>query len=110
MEDERRKAPRTPFRLEVEVWGHQGPHKIEDLSTRGVFIHTERPSQYRPGDEIDLVLKFPNEGEAMLIKAQVSRITQEGIGVKFINLTPYYAGIIEKCYDALSDANLEDDS
>lgn len=110
MGDERRKAPRTPFRLEVEVWGHQGPHKIEDLSTSGVFIHTETPSQYKPGDQVDLVLKFPTEGEAMLIKAKVSRITQEGIGVKFINLTPYYAEIIEKCYDALSDGKPEDDS
>jgi Tfp pilus assembly protein PilZ len=110
MEDERRRAPRTAFRLEVEVWGHQGAHKIEDLSTSGVFIHTERPSQYKPGDVVDLVLKFPTEGEAMLINARVSRITEEGIGVKFINLTPYYAEIIEKCYEALSDTNGEDDS
>ena len=110
MKDERRRAPRTTFRLEVEVWGRQGPHKIEDLSTSGVFIHTESPSQYKPGNEIDLVLKFPTQGEAMLIKAQVSRITEEGIGVKFIDLTPYYAGIIEKCYDALRDANSEDES
>ena len=110
MEDERRRAPRTTFRLEVEVWGHQGPHKITDLSTSGVFIHTERPSQYQPGDEIDLVLKFPTAGEAMLIKAQVSRTTEEGIGVKFINLTPYYAEIIEKCYDAQNGGKPEDDS
>jgi hypothetical protein len=46
----------------------------------------------------------------MLIKAQVSRTTKEGIGVKFINLTPYYAEIIEKCYDAQNGGNLEDDS
>lgn len=110
MEDERRKAPRTALRLEVEVWGHQGPHKITDLSTSGVFIHTEATSQYKPGDEIDLVLKFPTEGEAMLIKAQISRITKEGIGVKFINLTAYYAEIIEKCYDTLDDTNSQDDS
>lgn len=110
MDDERRKAPRTALRLEVEVWGHQGPHKITDLSTSGVFIHTETPSQYKPGDEIDLVLKFPTEGEAMLIKARISRITKQGIGVTFINLTPYYAEIIEKCYDALDDVNSQDDS
>jgi hypothetical protein len=109
MEDERRRAPRAAFRLEVEVWGHQGPHKIEDLSTSGVFIHTESPSQYKPGDEIDLVLKFPTEGEAMLLSARVSRITEEGIGVKFINLTSYYAEIIEKCYEALRDTKREDD-
>lgn len=108
MEDERRIAPRTPFRLEVEIWGHKGPHKITDLSPGGVFIHTERASQYRPGDEVDLVLKFPTEGEAMLIKAQIARVTEEGIGVKFINLTPYYAEIIERCYDALSGTTSEE--
>jgi hypothetical protein len=46
----------------------------------------------------------------MLIKAQISRITKEGIGVKFINLTAYYAEIIEKCYDTLDDTNSQDDS
>jgi hypothetical protein len=46
----------------------------------------------------------------MLIKARVSRVTEAGIGVKFINLTPYYAQIIEKCYDTLSDGDPEDDS
>lgn len=110
MEEERRRSPRTTFRLEVEVWGHQGPHKITDLSTSGVFIHTENSSQYKPGDEVDLVLKFPTEGEAMLIKAEVSRITEEGIGVRFVNLTPYYAEIIEKCYETFSDTTPEDDS
>jgi hypothetical protein len=110
MEDERRRAPRTTLRLEVEVWGHQGPHKITDLSTSGVFIHTDRPSQYQPGNEIDLVLKFPTEEEAMLIKAQVSRVTEEGIGVKFMNLTLHYAEVIEKCYDALGDLKPQQDS
>jgi len=110
MAEERRRSPRTAFRLEVEVWGHQGPHKITDLSTSGVFIHTEKSSRYRPGDEVDLVLKFPTEGEAMLIKAEISRITEEGIGVKFINLTPYHAEIIEKCYETFSETTPEDDS
>lgn len=110
MEQERRRAPRTAFRLEVEVWGHKGPHKITDLSTSGVFIHTEKASQYVPGDGIDLVLKFPTEGEAMLLKAEVSRVTEEGIGVKFLNLTPYHAEIIEKCYKAFSDTAPQEDT
>jgi hypothetical protein len=103
MGQERRGAPRAAIRLEVEVWGHHGPNKISDLSTRGVFIHTERPSQYRRGDEVELVLKFPTQQEAMLLKAEVSRVTNGGIGVKFNRLTLDQVKVIEGCYGAFRD-------
>jgi hypothetical protein len=103
MEQERRDAKRRAFRLEVEVWGHKGPNRITDLSTRGVFIYTEGPSQFNPGDKIDLVLKFPTQEEAMLLKAQVTRVGEEGIGVKFINLTPDHAKVIEDSYAAVKE-------
>ena len=102
MEEERRKAPRTPFFLEIEVWGRNEDPNIRDLSTSGVFIFTEKASQYKPGDEIDLVLQFPTEEQAMLLQAEVSRVAEDGIGVKFLNLTPYYAEIIERCYTAFT--------
>ena len=63
MEQERRRAPRTPFHLGIEVWGRNESPNITDLSTNGVFISSEKASQYKPGDEIDLVLKFPTEEE-----------------------------------------------
>jgi len=110
MEDERRHTPRTAFRLEVEVWGRSGSHRITDLSTSGVFIHTERPYQFKPDDQIDLVLKFPTEEEAMLLKACVTRVTEEGIGVKFTNLTPDYAKVIEDCYNAFRNTKSPDDA
>ena len=110
MQEDQRDAPRTAFRLEVEVWGRSGPHKITDFSTTGAFIRTEGPSQFRPDDQIDLVLKFPTEEEAMLLKAQVSRVTEEGIGVKFMNLTPDYAKVIEACYEAFRDTKLPDEA
>ena len=103
MEEERRIAPRTPFHLEIEVWGRNESPNIADLSTSGVFIYTEKASQYKPGDEIDLVLKLPTEEEAMLLQVEVIRVTADGIGVKFLNLTSYYAEIIERCYAALRD-------
>lgn len=103
MEQERRKAPRTAFHLEIEVWGRNQSSNIADFSTSGVFIYTEKTSQYKPGDELDLVLKFPTEEEAMLLKAEVSRVAEDGIGVKFLNVTPYYAEIIERCYMAFKD-------
>ena len=103
MEEERRKSSRTPFYLEIEVWGRDKSTSIRNLSTSGAFIYTEKVSQYKPGDEIDLLLKLPNEEEAMLLQVEVSRVTEDGIGVKFLNLTPYYAEIIERCYVALRD-------
>lgn len=103
MEQERRKAPRTAFHLEIEVWGRNDLANITDLSTSGVFIYTEKASQYKPGDEIDLVLKFPTEEEAIMLKAEVSRVAEKGIGVRFLNVTPYYAEIIERCYMAFTD-------
>lgn len=110
MEQERRKAPRTSFSLEVEVWGRKGPNKIADLSTGGVFIYAERPSQFKVGDKIELVLKFPTQQEAMLVKAQVSRVTGEGIGVKFTGLTPDSAKVIEDCYNSFKEADSPEDS
>ena len=110
MEQERRKAPRTNFSLEVEVWGHKGPNKIADLSTGGVFIYAERPSEFQVGDKIDLVLKFPTQQEAMLLKAQVSRVTDDGVGVKVTELTPEHAKIIEDCYNAFHEADSPEES
>lgn len=39
----------------------------------------------------------------MLLQVEVSRVAEDGIGVKFLNVTPYYAEIIERCYRALTD-------
>ena len=103
MEEERRKSSRTPFYQEIVVWGREESPSIRNLSTSGVFIYTESASQYKPGDEIDLVLKLPTEEEAMLLQVEVIRVTADGIGVKFLNLTSYYAEIIERCYAALRD-------
>ena len=106
MEQERRRAPRTPFHLGIEVWGRNESPNITDLSTNGVFISSEKASQYKPGDEIDLVLQFPAEEEAMWLQAEVSRVAEEGIGAKFLNVTPYYSEIIERCYGTF--AGVED--
>jgi hypothetical protein len=95
---ERRDAPRAPSRLEVEVWGSSGENEMTDLSVTGAFIYTEAPSQFKPDDEIDLVLKFPTEEEAMLVKGQIKRVTERGIGIEFIKLTSEYIKVIAKFY------------
>jgi len=103
-EEERRDAPRVPSRLEVEVWGSSGENEITDLSVTGAFIYTEATSQFQPDDEVDLVLKFPTEEEAMLVKGQVKRVTERGVGVEFVKLTSEYIRVIAKFYSTLRRA------
>jgi len=100
-EDERRDAPRAPSRLEVEVWGCSGETEITDLSVTGAFIYTETSSQFKPDDEVDIVLKFPTEDEAMLVKGRVKRITGRGVGIEFMKLTKEYIDVIAKYYSNL---------
>ena len=103
-ERERRDAPRAPSRLEVEVWGRSGDTEMTDLSVTGAFIYTEASSHLKPDDEIDLVLKFPTEDEAMLVKARVKRITERGVGIEFMKLTSEHINVIAKYYGKLRRA------
>ena len=103
MAQERRSAPRIPFSLDVEVWGRRGPSTITDLSTGGVFIKTEEVSQYVTGDEINLITTFPINDEAMMLKGQVARVSDNGIGVKFTGLNPNQADVIEDCISSYRD-------
>ena len=103
-EKERRDAPRAPSRLEVEVWGSSGDNEITDLSVTGAFIYTEVSSKFKPDDEVDLVLKFPTEDEAMLVKGQVKRIAERGIGIEFVKLAGEQIKVIAKFYSKLRRA------
>jgi hypothetical protein len=96
MEQKERKAPRIDFNLEIEIWGW-GHSTITDLSTTGVFIYSGKSSQFKEGEGIDLLMKFPGEEEPMLVKAEVVRVAAEGIGVRFTNLPEAYAKVIEDC-------------
>jgi len=105
-EKERRDAPRAASRLEVEIWGNSGDNEITDLSVTGAFIYTEAASQFKPDDEVDLVLKFPTEDEAMLVKGQVKRITERGVGIEFMKLSSEYIKVIARYYSKLRRAKL----
>ena len=100
-ERERRDAPRAPSRLEVEVWGASGDTEMTDLSVTGAFIYTEASSKFKPDDEVDLVLKFPTEDEAMLVKGQIKRVTERGVGIEFTKLTSEHIKIIGRYYGKL---------
>ncbi|MBN1833009.1 MAG: PilZ domain-containing protein [Deltaproteobacteria bacterium] len=109
-EEERRDAPRAPSRLEVEVWGSSGENEITDLSVTGAFIYTDTSSRFKPDDEVDLVLKFPTEDEAMLVKGRIRRVTERGVGIEFLKLTSEYINVIAKYYRSLRRAKPPEDT
>jgi hypothetical protein len=117
---ERRQSPRMASHFEVEVWGRSGGNEITDFSADGAFIRmggifrqiaagsqgndhytfATGATHLKEGDKVDLVLKFPTQKEAMLLKAEIRRVVDEGIGVAFTDLTPERAKDITSCFDA----------
>ncbi len=84
--NERRQSIRTPIRVQVELTcealGTVLVHTLE-LSDNGAFLESPELHRLEPGDEIQLqVVGLP---EAMpIINAEVVRVLQEGIGVRFV--------------------------
>ena len=102
MGKERRIAPRVDFRLEVEIGSPEGRAKVTKFSTKGLFIETDNPAPVKPRDEIDLIMKLPLEEleqEAMIIPAQVVRVTIRGIGVRFTDVWPEQIDAIRYCFN-----------
>jgi hypothetical protein len=117
---ERRVSPRMASQFEVEVWGRTGGNEITDFSADGAFIRmggvfrqikagSQGSDHYtfatgaahlREGDQVDLVLRFPTQKAAMLLKAEIRRVVDDGVGVKFTDLTPERAKVIKDCFDA----------
>jgi len=98
MGEDQRKNPRIDLYVKVRV-KHQGLHKVKDFSIGGLFIETNSSSQFNPGDEIELVLKLPQESDPMRLDARVARVAADGIGVEFVNLMPKEAVALEYCFD-----------
>ena len=117
---ERRQSPRLESHFEVEVWGRTGGNEITDFSADGAFIRmggvfrqitagrqgndhytfATGATRLKEGDKVDLVLKFPTQKGAMLLKAEIRRVVNKGIGVAFTDLTPDNAKVIKDCFEA----------
>ena len=54
---------------------------IKDISAGGMFIETRRA--FRVGQEMQLVFPLPNQEKHVKTMGEVTRITAQGIGVKF---------------------------
>lgn len=98
MTQDKRKSPRIDFYLQVMIKGHEGLGKIRDFSLSGLFIQVQRPSWFKEGSEVEVVMKLPHENEPIRVKARVVRVTTQGIGVEFVDLPPLDAMALEYCF------------
>jgi len=98
MDKEERKEPRIDFHLPVMIKGQKGLSKTRDFSLRGLFIQIQDTSKFKKGDEVNLVMRLPQEKNSMQVKARVMRVTKKGVGVEFVDLSPQHAMALEFCF------------
>ncbi len=98
MSEDKRKNPRIDLYVEVRI-KHEGVHKVKDLSLSGLFIQMPSTSQFKRGDEIELVVQFPEEKDTTRLEARVARVTTDGIGVEFVDLRPKEQVALEYCFN-----------
>jgi c-di-GMP-binding flagellar brake protein YcgR len=101
MTRDRRKNPRIELHFKIIRINREdeGPYKAKDLSMGGLFIETDKPSKFRKGQEIELVMREPADNKFMRLKARVAHIDKEGIGVEFVNMTEGDKAILKTCFN-----------
>jgi hypothetical protein len=84
---EQRRHPRVNIQIEVELTAPELDAlilKSGNLSQSGLFLCVESAVPLQMGDEVCVRLKHAlGDGEPPLVKAQVVRVTEHGIGLRF---------------------------
>ena len=100
---EKRKSPRIDFNLGVKVKGNQHVQMVKNFGLYGVFLATKETLHVEPGDEISLVMKFPNEKDAIEVTGEVVHSSKSGVGVAFPEIPAQAAMCMEACFNIFRD-------
>lgn len=70
----------------VELIGFTSDHgahhgKTRNISANGIFVET--PDSFEIGEHVHLLISVLSEPEAVSLYGQISRITDDGIGIRF---------------------------
>jgi len=96
-----RKHVRKPYISEVDFSNGDQAYKelVQDISPGGLFIETRAPLGV--GQEITLLLSFPDRERPMKILGEVVRATDQGIGVKFKHPSPVVEEVLANFVDEI---------
>lgn len=97
----KRKHPRKSYVSEVNFSTGDQAYKelVQDISPGGLFIGTRVPLAV--GQEITLLLSFPDHARPMKILGEVVRATNQGIGVKFKHPSPVVEEVLANIVDQM---------
>ena len=68
-------------------------NSISNISRSGLFIETQQP--LAKGEEIIMTFRLDGFDKPLKIRGDIARSTPEGFGVKFKDISPYIAEMIE---------------
>jgi uncharacterized protein (TIGR02266 family) len=96
-----RKHVRKSYVSEVDFSTADQAYKelVKDISPGGLFIETRAPLAV--GQEITLLLSFPDRERPMKILGEVVRATDQGIGVKFKHPSPVVEEVLANLVNEL---------
>ena len=88
---ERRKSPRVPVSLAVELRDSRGfsLHSASDLSAGGLFF--DRAIPHPIGAKVTVAFKLPGDDRSIVCMGEVANVPDEksfGMGVRFLDLQP----------------------
>ena len=93
---DKRLNPRIDFNLDVIVRGRKGVKRVRNFSTGGLYIELEDSGSFKRGDTVEILTRLPLEKRIMTLKGQVAHATDQGIGVRFVDLWGPNSEALEK--------------
>ena len=88
---ERRKSPRVPISIAVELRDSRGfsLHSSRDISVGGLFF--DRAIPHAIGSKVTVAFRLPGDDSSIVCMGEIANVPDEksfGMGVRFIDLQP----------------------
>jgi Tfp pilus assembly protein PilZ len=83
------------------VGGRVFSNYIQDISTTGVFIETGET--FIEGQELLMTFSFPDMEDSLKIDGEITRITSEGIGVRFNYQSQIQRDVVEGLVEKMKE-------
>jgi hypothetical protein len=99
---DRRRHTRIEFHFPVVILGVDDQAQILDFSLDGFYIELRSGKQLNIGQLINLALRLPIEREPLRLKAKIVYKDSQGIGCRFMDLTPPVFERLERCFNVFT--------
>ena len=78
--------------------------RSRDLSMTGIFVERVLSPHFRHGSQVVLEFALPGEDKPIWADAQIMRSEGEGLGLRFVNLSPRASSKIESYINETAEA------